>query len=97
MPSPVPKFPKIVQNLRERGFNSVGIETLTKEIMYETGIIKTSTLKQTIKAMEILDFIKGEGSTLKFSLCEGIDKNDRPIWPKIKKTETEDELKKFGV
>lgn len=56
--SPVPKFPDIINTLKELGYKKeVTIEPLRKAVMMHTGAIKDETIKQTIRAMETLDYL----------------------------------------
>jgi len=60
--SPVKYFPQILENLRDRGFKgSVTLEELEKEIIKEIGVIRPATIRNTIKAMEKLGYIKHQG------------------------------------
>jgi len=61
--SPVPKFPEIIQDLKRNGYTKeVTFEILRVSIMRITGIIKSNTIKQTIKAMEALGYLKMNGT-----------------------------------
>lgn len=56
--SPIPKFPDIIDTLKSMGYEKeVTIKPLRKAVMMHTGIIRDESIKNTIEAMETLDFI----------------------------------------
>jgi hypothetical protein len=59
MASPVPKFPFIIENLRDLGITKeVPFATLRKEVIRETGSIKDETIKHIVNIMVDLGYIE---------------------------------------
>ena len=100
MASPVPKFPKIIENLRARGFTlQVSLETVKTEIMRETGTLKDASLTMAFRAMVRLGYLKDTGNGMVYYIYQKEPYN----FPKIGDNKSEDDLdeeelaKKFGV
>lgn len=93
MPSPIPKFPEIIENLRKRNFvTEVGYEQLRVEIMRVTGSMLSKTIRNITIAMSDLGYIKDSGKSGIFYLCVS-----KPYdFPQIVKDD-EKELSKFEV
>ena len=61
--SPIKYFPQIIENLRKNGYTKeVTIDALTTEVMRETGLIRDYSIKQAIKAMERLGYVRHKGN-----------------------------------
>lgn len=56
--SPIPKFPEIIRDLKNRKYKEVRFEDLKFSVMKITGAVKPITIKQTIQAMEDLKYIR---------------------------------------
>ena len=71
--SPIPKFPTIVKQLKDRGnIEETDVKTLRTEIKRITGVMRPETIANIIETMEELGFIKKcNGNTNIFWLYNG--------------------------
>lgn len=91
--SPIPKFPLIIENLKQKGFKKqCTLDSLKKEVMRETGSIKDQTIKNTILAMEKLDYIRIENDIV---TIEPKKWEKKEITPKEAKQEADELLDNF--
>lgn len=92
--SPVPKFPEIIKDLIRSGYTiRVSFVPLHASVMKLTGIVKTETIKNTIKAMETLKYLQKtsiDGIDYWF-VCQG----EPGKFPKSAQKEEEKELEKY--
>jgi hypothetical protein len=60
--SPIPKFPEIISKLKLAGFGKqVNFEVLRVFVMREVGLIRDESIRNTIKAMQDLGYIRPKG------------------------------------
>lgn len=89
--SPIPKFPEILKDAYSRNLTKeVTFEELKPSIMRLTGLIKETTIRQTIKAMVTLGYLKQSGSV--FIMCR--TENGEPIPDKFGAVESPNEDEK---
>lgn len=93
--SPIPKFPQIFNNLRNRNFtHQVGLEQLRVEIMRVTGSMKAHTITEIVKAMVDLGYIRDTGHGGIFYIYQDKTPYNFPQ-DKSKEIDEDDELKKY--
>lgn len=69
--SPIPKFPEIIRNIKGMGYRKeTSFEVIRVCVMRVTNLIKDTTIKQTIKAMEDLGYIKMRSNGLVWEICQ---------------------------
>lgn len=94
MASPVPKFPKIMDNLKKRGYTlQVGSEEVKTEIMRETGTCKEAGLSLAFAAMVRLGYLRDSGRGSIFFICQKEPYN----FPQEKKETVKEIGDKYGV
>ena len=76
--SPVPKFPDVIKEINRMGYDKqCQINTLRKAVVYITGIVRDSTIRNIIEKMELLDYIKSTPNGM-FDVCK-MDADGRPV------------------
>jgi hypothetical protein len=70
--SPIPKFPDIVRDLAGQGYTiETALEPLRTAVMRQTGLIRDQSVRQAIRAMEQLGYLKMSENGITWKIFRG--------------------------